>query len=204
MHLIIPLRAYAIALFACLALPANAMAAFSLAVAETAHKATAGQDAAVPAFPTGDGCDNATTDSGKIACTTKAIAGAASYCNFVAGGFVKDESWWSRARIPILVISVASTALGVSTIASAKSWAAVGGSTGIASGWNADSTAVSNSDDARLSSIKDSVSKLAGLDLTDLKSFSTALSIAAQCRAAAGSSSSTQNNAKPQAPKPAS
>ena len=76
MRLIVLLRAYAIALFACLVLPANAMAAFSLAVAETAHKATAGQDAAVPAFPTADGCDNATTDSGKIACTTKAIAGA--------------------------------------------------------------------------------------------------------------------------------
>jgi hypothetical protein len=46
MDLIILLRAYAIALLACPVLPANTMAAFSLAVAEIAHEATAGQDAA--------------------------------------------------------------------------------------------------------------------------------------------------------------
>jgi hypothetical protein len=70
--------------------------------------------------------------------------------NFVAGGFVKKPILVKPGKVPILVISLAGTALGVSTIASAQAWAAVDGSTGIASGGNADSTVVSNSDDATL------------------------------------------------------
>lgn len=179
----------------------TANAGFSYALAKQSHVAVTGEDTPPP-FPTGEGCDTATTDAGVLKCTTKAISSAAAYCTFVAGGFSKDQTWWQKARIPILIISVAGTALGVSAISSAKSWAAVGGTSGIASSWNSDSTSVSSADDQRLNSIKDSAGKLANLDLKDLKTYSTAVSVAAQCRAAAGSTSTPAKTDTPPVTKP--
>src|ERR1700728_4833614 len=118
----------------------EAIAGFSMPLA----KANTKDNQEVP-FPTSTcGANVKDGDGSATSCVIKMITDAGNYCAFIAGGFTKDETWWSKARIPILVISVAGTALGVSSIASAKSWPAVGGSSGIASGWNIDSTSVSS------------------------------------------------------------
>lgn len=168
-----------------LLMPTDAKATFSMSVAKHNNK----DNQEVP-FPQSSCPDTVKEgDASTTTCVIKMITDAGSYCAFIAGGFTKDETWWSKARIPILVISVAGTALGVSSITSAKSWASVGGTSGIASGWNTDSTSVTTADDQRLSSIGLIAAKLAGLDPTKLASMTTAVSVALQCRAAVGSQS---------------
>jgi hypothetical protein len=175
-----------------LLLPREALAGFSMAVA-TARQ-TDRQE--VP-FPTPD-CppDVKDGDGSATNCVIKVIADAGKYCSFIADGFTKDEGWWQKARIPILVISVAGTALGVSSISSAKSWAAVGGTSGIASSWNSDTTSATSADDQHLNAVTTAVKQLAGLDPTKLASLTTAISIAAQCSAAAGASQTSNSTSK--------
>lgn len=173
-----------------LMVPVDALAGFSMALA----KANTKDNQEVP-FPTST-CPAGVKDGDGSAntCVIKMITDAGAYCAFIAGGFVKDETWWSRARIPILLISVTGTALGVSSIAAAKSWAAVGGTSGIASGWNTDSTSVTTADDQRLSKIGTVATQLSALDPSKLSSLTTAVSVALQCRAAAGSAQSSTSN----------
>ena len=139
-------------------------------------------------------------DPTTITCTAKMINAAGDYCAFIASGISSSSRAWQYAKIPILLLSVAGTALGVSSIASAKSWAAVGGTSGIASSWNSETTNVSGDANARVTVINNAAQKLSGLDITDAKNLTTAISIATQCGSAAGQG--TPNPAGTNAPAP--
>jgi hypothetical protein len=171
----------------CVLFPPDAMAAFSAALARANNQ---DKEASFPQFDSSSCTQPKDDDPATTACIIKLIGDASSYCSYIAGGITKDESWWQKARIPILLISVTGTALGVSSIAAAKSWAAVGGTSGIASSWNSDTTSVNSSDDARLNAINTAVKQLSNLAPTKLASIPTALSVGAQCRATAGTQSS--------------
>jgi hypothetical protein len=181
---------FAVALAVSTLVPFNAMAGFStaLAVSRTADKREVSYPQIACAADVIKANDGSTT-----LCILQFITDTGRYCAFIAKGFSQDVTWWTRARIPILVISVAGTALGVSSISSAKSWAAVGGTSGIASGWNSDSTSASTGDQASLSKISTAAAKLASLDPTKLTSISAANDVAVECQAAAGTA---QSNSK--------
>jgi hypothetical protein len=137
-------------------------------------------------YPAAGNCSNPLKEADP--CIVKVIADAGSYCAYIAGGISKDTNWWQVASIPIMLLSVTGTALGVSSIAAAKSWAAVGGTSGIAAAYSTNASTATATDNQRLMAITTAAQQLAPLDPTKITSLSAALSVATQCRAAAGTS----------------
>jgi|SRR5579862_2376406 len=142
-------------------------------------------------LPTQAPCSGTVDD----ACAAEAVRVAAAQCSADAKFFRTQTTGWQHLGLALILISAVSTAVGASaTIANAKIWSTLGGTTGLGAATTAVNSDISG-DQSGLNAITTALAALTKLVTTTpapkpLAIYQAALLYAGQCDAAANTSSS--------------